>query len=83
MGVNCLPEITDHFLRYSDLQFILTSHHPYVINNIPWQYWKLVTREGSEVTVKDATSVSALSTASSLDRFTQLLNLEEYAEAIR
>lgn len=83
MGVNCLPQMTDHFLRHSDLQFILTSHHPYVINNIPWRYWKLVTREGAEVTVKDATSVPALSEASSLEKFTQLLNLEEYAEAIR
>ncbi len=83
MGVNCLPQMTDHFLRHSDLQFILTSHHPYVINNVPWRYWKLVTREGSEVTVKDATSIPALDSASSLEKFTQLLNLEEYAEAIR
>ncbi len=83
MGVNCLPQITDHFLRHSDLQFILSSHHPYVINNVPWQYWKLVTREGSEVTVKDATSIPSLDSASSLEKFTQLLNLEEYAEAIR
>ncbi|MCI0662448.1 MAG: ATP-binding protein, partial [Acidobacteria bacterium] len=83
LGVNCLSAVTDLFLRHTDKQFILTSHHPYVINKIPWRYWKLVTREGAEVTVKDATSVPALSEASSLDRFTRLLNLEEYAEAIR
>ncbi|MCI0663516.1 MAG: ATP-binding protein, partial [Acidobacteria bacterium] len=83
MGVNCLPQMTDHFLRHSDLQFILTSHHPYVINNVPWRYWKLVTRAGSEVTVKDATSIPSLDSASSLEKFTQLLNLEEYTEAIR
>jgi hypothetical protein len=83
MGVNCLPQMTDHFLRHSDLQFILTSHHPYVINNIPWKYWKLVTRKGSEVTVKDATSIPELDSASSLEKFTQLMNLEEYEEAIK
>ena len=83
LGVNCLPQLVDHFLRRTDLQFILTSHHPYVINNIPWRYWKLVTRKGSEVTVRDATSIPALDSASSLEKFTQLLNLEEYAEAIR
>jgi ABC-type dipeptide/oligopeptide/nickel transport system ATPase component len=83
MGVNCLPQLIDHFLQRTDLQFILTSHHPYVINNIPWRYWKLVTRKGSEVTVRDATSIPSLDSASSLEKFTQLLNLEEYAEAIR
>ncbi len=83
MGVNCLPQMTDHFLRHSELQFILTSHHPYVINNIPWRYWKLVTRKGSEVTIKDATSIPELDTASSLEKFTLLMNLEEYEEAIQ
>lgn len=83
LGVNCLPQLIDHFLQRRDLQFILTSHHPYVINNIPWRYWKLVTRKGSEVTVRDATSIPALDSASSLEKFTQLMNLEEYSEAIR
>ncbi|HWQ31273.1 MAG TPA: AAA family ATPase [Blastocatellia bacterium] len=83
LGVNCLSGVTDILLRHIDKQFILTSHHPYVINNIPWRYWKLVTRHGSEVTVKDATSIPALNTASSLEKFTQLLNLEEYEEAIQ
>lgn len=82
LGVNCLPQITDHFLGHTELQFILTSHHPYVINNIPWRYWKLVTRKGSEVTVKDATSIPELDAASKLEKFTQLMNLEEYEEAI-
>lgn len=83
LGVNCLPQLTDHFLRRTDLQFILTSHHPYVINNIPLRYWKLVTRKGSEVTVKDAADIPALDTQSMLSRFVLLTNLDEYQEAIR
>ncbi len=82
LGVNCLPPLTDRLLRRTDMQFILTSHHPYVINNIPWKYWKLVTRKGSEVTVKDASEIPALNSSSSLEKFTQLMNLEEYEEAI-
>ncbi len=82
LGVNCLPAVTDLFLSHTDKQFILTSHHPYVINNIPWEYWRLVTRKGSEVTVKDATSIPELDSASSLEKFTQLINLEEFEEAI-
>jgi energy-coupling factor transporter ATP-binding protein EcfA2 len=83
LGVNCLPAVTDLFLSHTDKQFILTSHHPYVINNVPWKYWKLVTRKGSEVMVIDATSIPDLDAASSLEKFTQLMNLEEYEEAIR
>lgn len=83
LGVNCLPHLMDCFLSRADLQFILTSHHPYVINNIPWKYWKLVTRKGSVVTVKNASEIPVLQSASSLEKFTRLLNLEEYEEAIR
>ena len=83
LGVNCLSSLIDHLLRRNDLQVILTSHHPYVINNIPWKYWKLVTRKGSEITVKDAAEIPSLNSASSLEKFTQLMNLEEYEEAIR
>ena len=83
LGINCLPQITEHFLRRKDIQFILTSHHPYIINNIPWRYWKLVTRRGSEIIVKDASSIPELGTTSSLEKFTQLMNLEEYEEALR
>ncbi len=82
LGINCLPQLIEYFLRRADLQFILTSHHPYVINNIPVKYWKLVTRKGSEVTVKNASELPALSSVSSLEKFTQLMNLEEYEEAI-
>ncbi|OQX07303.1 MAG: hypothetical protein BWK80_49650 [Desulfobacteraceae bacterium IS3] len=84
MGQNCLPQLTDYILRYSnDIQFILTSHHPYVINNIPTKWWKIVTRKGSEVTVKDADSIPALKTGSKLDKFTLLMNLKEYEEGIQ
>jgi hypothetical protein len=38
------------------LQFIVTSHHPYIINNIPYEYWKIVTRHGGNIMVGDAAS---------------------------
>jgi predicted ATPase len=83
LGVNCLPEITDHLLRRArDLQFILTSHHPYVINNIPKRYWKLVTRRKSAVSVVDAAKVSSLDTASRHEDFFLLMNSPEYEEGI-
>ena len=76
LGINCMSEITDFILDHADgLQFIITSHHPYIINNIPWQDWKIVSRKGSHITTKKATEISALDTASSLDKFTQLINV--------
>ncbi|MBF0611865.1 MAG: ATP-binding protein, partial [Magnetococcales bacterium] len=48
LGINCLPQVADMIEdRQGEIQFILTSHHPYVINNIPWSSWKVVTRQGN------------------------------------
>jgi hypothetical protein len=55
LGVNCIDSITDILTNQdNDLQFIITSHHPYIINNINPKCWKIVTRKGGSVTVKDA-----------------------------
>jgi len=84
LGVNCLPELTDRFLERSrELQFILTSHHPYIINNVPSKWWKIVTRKGSTVTVLDEESIPALKTTSSHEKFILLMNLKEYEEGIQ
>jgi hypothetical protein len=64
------------------MQFILTSHHPYIINNIPWKTWQLVTRKGGYVRVTNATQIPHLQTASSMEKFIQLINLPEYEEGI-
>lgn len=55
LGVNCIDILTDSLLHDAkDLQFIATSHHPYIINNIPYEYWKIVTRKGGDIKVYDA-----------------------------
>jgi predicted ATPase len=85
MGVNCLPAVTRFLLsRAPDLQFILTSHHPYIIQQIPPTDWKIVTRRGSRVRVLDAAQIPALGEGRShLDRFTRLINLPEYEQGIQ
>jgi hypothetical protein len=84
-GINCLPAATDFLLRRSpDLQLILTSHHPYIIEQIPPSHWKIVTRKGSRVRVLDASAIPALEESRShLDRFTRLINLPEYRRGIQ
>jgi predicted ATPase len=82
LGVNCLPAATRFLLsRARDLQFVITSHHPYIIEQVPPRHWKIVTRHGSRVSVLDASNIATLSEGRShLDRFTRLINLPEYED---
>ena len=81
LGINCMAELTNFILDKSpDVQFILTSHHPYIINNIPWKTWQIVSKSGNKVKVRKASDIPALDTASSLDKFTQLINLLNWEE---
>jgi predicted ATPase len=81
LGINCMSELTDFILDKSpDVQFILTSHHPYIINNIPWETWQIVSKYGNKVRVRKSLNIPELNTASSLDKFTQLVNLLDSEE---
>lgn len=83
LGVNCLPDIIDAMRsRSHEVQFILTSHHPSVIKNIPYKHWKLIMRNGSEVRAVDANEIKSLQTKSAYDQFILLINTPEYEEGI-
>ena len=77
LGINCIDELTSDILQSRrDLQFILTSHHPYIINSINFHNWKLVTRTRGVVKTQDASDLNL--GKSKHDAFMQLLQLEEY-----
>lgn len=81
LGVNCLDLITDELLNDDKgLQFIITSHHPYIINNVSMDYWKIVTRRGGVVTIKDAKELGF--GKSKHQAFIQLINNAAYREGI-
>jgi ABC-type Na+ transport system ATPase subunit NatA len=82
LGVNCIDVIAELLNDRKDIQFIITSHHPYIINKIPMQYWKIITRKGSVVTATNATDYEELS-GSRHKAFTQLINLPDYTEGIQ
>jgi predicted ATPase len=84
MGVNCLEAVTDCLLEATrSIQLVITSHHPYVINNIPVEHWRVVTRHGSTVRVVPATAIPALDTRSRQDAFIRLINATEYLDGIQ
>lgn len=77
LGINCINEITNDILTSRrQLQFILTSHHPYIINNIEFKNWKLVTRNGGIIKAHDMSEFEI--GHSKHEAFMQLLQLEEY-----
>jgi hypothetical protein len=82
LGVNCIDVVTELLNDRKDIQFVITSHHPYIINKIPMQYWKIITRKGSVVTATNATDYEELS-GSRHKVFTQLINLPDYTEGIQ
>ncbi len=82
LGANCMPEVVRLLNSRPDLQFIITSHHPYVINNIPKDTWKLVQRKGSTVHVTSARDIPALQDASHHQAYLRLVNLPEFEEGI-
>ncbi|MDM8561592.1 AAA family ATPase [Candidatus Parabeggiatoa sp. HSG14] len=81
LGINCIDEITRSIVTYKrDLQFIITSHHPYIINNISTANWKLITRKAGIVKNYNASQFKI--GRSKHEAFTQLINLDEYLEGV-
>ena len=82
LGVNCIDIVAETLMhRERELQYIITSHHPYIINNIPPQYWQIVTRQGGKVSTHQTADLNL--NRSKHKAFMQLINLEEYTEGIR
>lgn len=76
-GVNCINDITDVLIHHgNDVQFILTSHHPYIINNIPLGNWKIVSRKAGVVDNYSADHFNLQE--SNHEAFTKLINLSVY-----
>ena len=81
LGVNCIDELTDRIMSSGrELRFIITSHHPYIINNIDFKHWKLITRTAG--TVKALAPETLNLGKSKHDAFIQLLNLEQFQDGI-
>ncbi|MEM7656276.1 MAG: AAA family ATPase, partial [Bacteroidota bacterium] len=77
LGVNCIDElVSDMLVSSRQLQYILTSHHPYIINTIPFTNWKLVTRKAGVVKTHDPSRWDF--GRSKHDAFMQLMQLEEF-----
>lgn len=78
-GVNCLNDITDILLSTGNgVQFIITSHHPYIINNIPVERWKIISRQAGVISSFSADDFKL--NDSNHEAFTKLINLDVYTD---
>jgi len=82
LGINCIDTLTENLLYDNrNLQFILTSHHPYIINAIGMEYWKVVYRTGGIISTKNAEDYKL--GKSRHEAFKQLIQLSDYRKGIR
>lgn len=79
-GVNCINAISEHLLNIgSNYQFIVTSHHPYIINKIPVDKWKIVSREKN--VIKSYVAKDYID-SSNHESFIKLINSDFYRNSI-
>ncbi len=79
-AINFLPELI--FSRENENQFLITSHHPYLINEIPPKNWLVFHREANKVSIKFGKELEERFSRSSQQAFIQLINDPFYASGI-
>ncbi|HHA1285315.1 AAA family ATPase [Enterobacter roggenkampii] len=78
-GVNCINEVTRALMTCGrQMQFIVTSHHPYIINSIPVSYWKIISRKSATIRNHNPDEFSLMT--SNHEAFTKLINLDVYRD---
>ena len=83
LGVNAVNFLPTFLQDYGGKnQFILTSHHPYLINNIPVKDWFIFHRKGSNVIIKYGKEIEEKFGKSKQKAFVQLINDPFYIEGI-
>ena len=71
-AINFFPDIL--FESDTPSQFIITSHHPYIIGNVPVRDWIVLNRKGLKVFVKQGVELEDRYGKSKQKSFIQLIN---------
>ena len=79
-AINSFPEL----IMSSDYncQFIMSSHHPYIINSIPIENWLVFHRRGLSVSIRSGKEFKAKFGKSKQQQFIQLINDPFYTQGI-
>ncbi len=83
LGINAIDFFPDFLMEIErDIQFVITSHHPYIINNIPVENWFIFNRKGTHVDIRYGQENIERFGKSKQQRFIQLINDPFYKEGI-
>ena len=75
LGINAIDFLPEFLADYgTDIQFLITTHHPYLINNMPMETWRVFHRNGSSVSIKDGKEFEERYGKSKQKAFVQLIN---------
>ena len=83
LGINAINFLPVFLTEFGEgRQFMLTTHHPMLINAIPVSSWFVFHREGVHITVKHGSELEERYGKSKQQRFTQLLNDPFYSGGV-
>lgn len=71
-AINFFPSLL--FEAESKSQFIITSHHPYIIGNVPVKNWIILNRKGETILAKQGSELEERYSKSKQKAFIQLIN---------
>ncbi|NQT35121.1 ATP-binding protein [bacterium] len=75
LGVNAIDFLPDFLIDHGGSnQFFITTHHPYLINNMPMSSWLVLNRRGSNVAIRNGSEFKELFGKSKQKAFIQLIN---------
>ncbi len=76
LGINAIDFLPEFLLAHANpnTQFFITTHHPYLINSMPIEHWRIFHREGSSVMVKNGTELKERYGKSKQKAFVLLMN---------
>ena len=84
LGINAIDFLPDLLIDHGgNGQFFITTHHPYLINNMPIKHWRIFNRKGSAVTIKNGLDLQERYGKSKQEAFTQLINDPYYLDGIQ
>ena len=83
LGINSIDFLPGFLSEFSGSnQFIITTHHPYLINNMPVRNWIVLNRAGSKVRLKSGKELEERYGKSKQQAFIKLINDPFYLNGI-
>lgn len=83
LGINAINFFPSIFNEVDiEHQYIITSHHPYIIGNVPIKDWIILHRKGIEITAKQGSELENRFEKSKQKAYVQLINDPFYTDGV-